>query len=77
MTKKTYLNKIHQENNAKLIEFSGYSMPVWYDSIKTEHLAVRKNTGIFDISHMGIFKFSGASAFKDAQYISCNNIEKN
>ena len=76
MTKKTALYESHKESKAKIIEFSGYLMPVWFDSIKSEHIAVRKDVGVFDISHMGIFKFTGDKAFTDMQYISCNNLKK-
>ena len=38
---------------AKMIPFGGWLMPVQYTSIVDEHQAVRKNVGIFDISHMG------------------------
>ena len=72
----TKLHDIQKEQNAKFIPFAGYEMPVWYDSIKKEHLAVRENAGVFDISHMGIFKLKGETAFELLQYLSCNELEK-
>ncbi|HXW36701.1 MAG TPA: glycine cleavage system aminomethyltransferase GcvT [Nitrososphaerales archaeon] len=44
---------------ARLIEFAGFEMPVWYTSIMEEHLAVRSDCGIFDVSHMGRFRVKG------------------
>ena len=38
---------------AKMVPFAGYNMPLYYSSIKEEHLAVRNNAGVFDVSHMG------------------------
>ena len=52
--KKTSLNKIHQDNKAKFVEFAGYEMPIQYSSgIIEEHKFTRSNSGIFDVSHMG------------------------
>jgi len=52
--KKTSLNKLHQENKAKFVEFAGYEMPIQYSSgIIEEHKFTRSNSGIFDVSHMG------------------------
>ena len=52
--KKTSLNKLHQDNKAKFVEFAGYEMPIQYNSgIIEEHKFTRANSGIFDVSHMG------------------------
>ncbi|MDA7552714.1 glycine cleavage system aminomethyltransferase GcvT [Candidatus Pelagibacter sp.] len=52
--KKTSLNKLHQVNQAKFVEFAGYEMPIQYNSgIIEEHKFTRSNSGIFDVSHMG------------------------
>ena len=52
--KKTSLNKLHQDNQAKFVEFAGYEMPIQYSSgIIEEHKFTRSNSGIFDVSHMG------------------------
>lgn len=62
---RTFFYDIHRELGGRLIEFAGWEMPVQYSSIKKEHLAVRKNAGMFDVSHMGDFfmKGEGASEF--------------
>jgi len=48
--------------HAKLTEFAGYEMPLWYTTTTDEHLAVRNSSGIFDVSHMGRFMVSGRPA---------------
>ena len=51
--KQTPLFEEHLKLGAKMIDFGGWSMPVFYSSIIEEHQAVRQHVGIFDISHMG------------------------
>ena len=53
--KKTPLYDEHMRLGAKMVPFGGWLMPVQYTSIIEEHLAVRNNVGVFDISHMGQF----------------------
>ncbi|MDH5718478.1 MAG: glycine cleavage system aminomethyltransferase GcvT [Spirochaetia bacterium] len=55
MILRTSLFEYHQKLNAKMIDFAGYKMPVFYKSIKDEYFAVRNKCGIFDISHMAPF----------------------
>ncbi len=64
----TPLHGLHVELGAKMAEFAGYDMPLWYSSVSEEHLAVRKGAGIFDVTHMGAFdaQGEGAAAFLDA-----------
>ena len=50
--RRTPLHGIHQTLGARLIDFAGWEMPVWYDSATAEHLAVREAAGLFDLSHM-------------------------
>ncbi|MDX2430188.1 MAG: glycine cleavage system aminomethyltransferase GcvT, partial [Bacteroides sp.] len=42
----------HLEMGAKMVPFAGYEMPVEYTGIKQEHVNVRNNVGVFDVSHM-------------------------
>ena len=42
-----------------MVDFHGFEMPIWYSSIQEEHLATRNAAGLFDVSHMGFFRFSG------------------
>jgi aminomethyltransferase len=74
--KRTPLFAAHQKLGAKLIDFGGWEMPVYYTSITDEHLAVRQAAGIFDISHMGEVTVSGAGAGVFLNHILTNNIRK-
>ena len=50
----TPLNKLHQNNNARMTAFAGYNMPLQYENgIMSEHLHTRSQAGLFDVSHMG------------------------
>jgi len=54
--KKTPLHARHLYKGAKMAEFGGYEMPLWYSSVKTEHLAVLTHARLFDTSHMAVVK---------------------
>ena len=43
-----------------MVDFHGYELPIWYSSIQEEHLATRNSAGLFDVSHMGLFRFRGS-----------------
>ena len=72
----THLNKVHKKIGAKMTPFGGFEMPVWYQSIAAEHLAVRTDVGIFDISHMGVIVITGQDAYDFIQKISCNDAQR-
>jgi aminomethyltransferase len=74
--KTTPLYQEHVRRGAKIIPFGGWLMPVQYTGIVEEHHAVRKNVGMFDISHMGQFIVAGASARTWLNEMLTNNIEK-
>jgi aminomethyltransferase len=59
--KTTQLHAYHIAH-AKMTEFAGYDMPLWYTTTTDEHLAVRNASGIFDVSHMGRFEVGGERA---------------
>jgi aminomethyltransferase len=64
----------HVALGAKMVEFAGWEMPVFYPSgIVNEHLATRKEAGIFDVSHMGRFTIRGAGALRFLQHVLTNN----
>ena len=65
MLKTTQLFAYHSKH-AKLTEFAGYEMPLWYTTTTDEHLAVRNASGIFDVSHMGRLLVKGERA---AEYL--------
>ena len=68
--------KYHINSGAKMMAFAGYNMPIWYSSIADENNCVRKNIGVFDVSHMGEFIVSGNDSKKFLQMMTTNNIEK-
>lgn len=74
--KKTPLFQKHIDSGAKMNPFAGFEMPVVYSSITAEHHAVRKNAGMFDVSHMGEFIVRGREAAKFVQYVTSNDVEK-
>lgn len=74
--KKTSLFEKHIELNAKMVDFGGFNMPIQYSGISEEHINVRNNVGIFDVSHMGEFFVSGKEALKFLNHVCSNNIEK-
>ena len=69
--KKTSLYQLHQDNNAKFVEFAGYQMPIQYsDGIVEEHKYTRNHSGIFDVSHMGqLFIYGGEDLITDLEKI--------
>ena len=71
--KKTALYNKHIEFQAKMIPFAGYEMPVQYSGVNHEHINVRNNVGVFDVSHMGEFLVKGENALKLIQKISSND----
>jgi aminomethyltransferase len=74
INKRTPLYDIHVKLGARIVNFSGWLMPVQYESIIKEHEAVRSNAGIFDISHMGEFLINGKDVFPFLQYVMVNDL---
>lgn len=66
--KKTPLNKVHHGLRARMADFAGWELPIWYTSILDEHRAVRTKAGMFDVSDMGRVWVTGrkAPAFLDS-----------
>jgi aminomethyltransferase len=60
----TPLHAWHVANKGRMVDFAGFSMPVQYTSIISEHLAVRKSAGFFDVSHMGRLLIRGEAAME-------------
>ena len=69
----TPLYHIHKKLGARLVEFGGWEMPVQYSSIIDEHLTVRSNVGIFDVSHMGEIEIRGAKSLSLIQKLITND----
>lgn len=74
--KKTALFDIYQESGAKVIDFGGWALPVQFTSIMEEHHAVRKEAGLFDVSHMGEVTVEGKDAQAFINYLVTNDVAK-
>ncbi len=74
--KYTPFNAYHRAQGAKLVEFAGYEMPLEYFGINEEHLNVRLNVGLFDVSHMGEIWVKGPKAFDFVQKMTSNDVAK-
>jgi len=73
--KRLPLDKWHSKYG-KMEDFAGWHMPLWYDGIKQEHMAVRNGVGMFDVSHMGEIIFKGPDALVFLQWTTTNDISK-
>jgi aminomethyltransferase len=73
---RTSLYERHRAAGAKLVPFAGWEMPVSYEGIRAEHLAVRKACGVFDVSHMGEIETSGPGALDLLQRLLSNDVAK-
>jgi aminomethyltransferase len=67
---------IHKSLGGKIMDFHGWEMPLQYSGIIDEHVNVRTNAGLFDVSHMGRFEIKGPDSFACLQKLITNNIEK-
>jgi aminomethyltransferase len=71
---RTHLYEYHKKH-AYLTDFAGFEMPLWYEGIVQEHLAVRENAGIFDVTHMGRYIISGEDSEKFLNNISTRDVK--
>ena len=71
--KQVPLNDVHVALGAKMVPFAGFNMPVQYEGVNIEHETVRNGVGVFDVSHMGIFKISGDKALDLIQKVTSND----
>ncbi|MDH4129990.1 MAG: glycine cleavage system aminomethyltransferase GcvT [Spirochaetota bacterium] len=76
MEKTTPLYQKHKSLGAKLIDFAGYTMPVWYKGIIEEHKAVRERVGLFDITHMGEILITGLDREKLVNFLITNDLNR-
>ena len=58
---RTALYDEHVALDGNIVDFHGFELPIWYTNIKAEHLATRESSGLFDVSHMGTFRFTGSN----------------
>lgn len=71
--KQVTLNHVHEALGAKMVPFAGFNMPVQYEGVNIEHETVRNGVGVFDVSHMGLFKISGPNALALVQKVTSND----
>ncbi len=76
MVHKTALHAQHQALGAKLVDFSGWDMPLHYGSQVEEHHKVRQSAGMFDVSHMTIVDVAGAQARSFLRYLLANDVAR-
>lgn len=75
--KRTPLHAVHQQLGARLVDFAGFEMPIQYPGgINEEHMAVRSNAGLFDVSHMGEIRVTGTEALDFLSYATLNDPAK-
>ena len=74
MERKTPLSDVHVEEGGKIVPFAGYLLPVQYGTgVIQEHMAVRQQAGLFDVSHMGEILFTGPTALDTINHLLTND----
>jgi aminomethyltransferase len=76
MPKATPLNAVHREAGARMVDFGGWDMPVHYGSQVEEHHAVRRDAGLFDVSHMRVVEIEGAGAHDFLRFALANDVSR-
>src|SRR3954447_24458726 len=74
--KRTPLYDRHVAAGGRLVPFAGWEMPVQYEGIRAEHLAVRRGVGVFDVSHMGQIETCGRQADALLQRLLTNDVRR-
>jgi len=76
MGQRTPLYDLHLALGAKMVDFGGWDMPLHYGSQVEEHHQVRRDCGVFDVSHMTVVDVSGSQAKAYLQHLLANDIER-
>jgi len=76
MGKKTTLYNKHIDKNAKMVDFGGWLMPLHYGSQLNEHHQVRRDSGMFDVSHMTVLDLSGQQVREFLRYLLANDVAR-
>src|SRR5690349_15839909 len=76
MTEKTVLNDIHRASGARMVDFGGWDMPINYGSQIEEHHAVRRDAGMFDVSHMTVVDRHGPRTREFLRHLLANSVDK-
>jgi aminomethyltransferase len=74
--KRTPLYERHRRAGARMVPFAGWEMPVQYEGVRQEHIAVRTGAGLFDVSHMGEIETRGERAADFLRHLLTNDVEK-
>src|SRR5918994_1058198 len=74
--RRTPLYERHLALSARMVPFAGWEMPVQYEGVIPEHRAVRADTGVFDVSHMGELEVEGPRAHELLQGLLANDLDK-
>jgi aminomethyltransferase len=72
----TPLRAAHEQLGARFTDFGGWDMPLQYEGVVAEHMAVRENVGVFDVTHLGRFLLRGPGATAAIRHELCNDIDK-
>ena len=76
MTRKTILNDSHRALGAKMVDFGGWDMPIHYGSQIEEHHQVRRDAGMFDVSHMTVVDLKGTRVREFLRHLLANSVDK-
>ena len=76
MMYKTCLNSQHIELGGKMVDFGGWEMPLNYGSQIDEHHIVRKDAGMFDVSHMCVIDIKGGASQEFIRFLIANDVKK-
>jgi len=76
MGKRTPIYAQHVQSNAKIVDFAGWDMPLHYGSQLEEHHHVRRQAGMFDVSHMGVVDLHGKAVQPYLRHLLANNIDR-
>ena len=76
MVKKTPFFSKHIQAGANMVNFFGFTLPIYYKGINVEHKHVRNSVGVFDVSHMGQLILEGEQVFSFLQNITTNDVSK-
>jgi aminomethyltransferase len=76
MTKQTVYNATHRAHGAKMVDFGGWDMPIHYGSQIEEHHQVRRDAGMFDVSHMTVLDMHGARVREFLRKLVANSVDK-
>ena len=72
--KRTPLYDAHVAHGAKIVDFAGWEMPVQYTGVLDEYYTVRRQSGLFDVSHMGRINIRGGGAVPFLQQVTTNDV---